>query len=233
MGVINLNITEFAAHVQAEWVPAAYRFAKGMENFKIDVAKTAQSVFRGSFELERFNTDGSSPWQPLAPSTVKRRKGSAHPILTRLGTLQRSISYSIDNKTEVKYADEQVDFPIIKSNKQMLAVKGRTEQEADVEFAIGKRASGETKYTKKRLPVALYKASGKVRIFTDPRPFKKLNKKSRVCYAAIHNEGSVGGFFNRKAGRGVPQRQFMGHSTKVDLMIRLLTRVWIIDNLPG
>lgn len=42
--------------------------------------------------FEREQTPEGTPWTPLAVATVKRRKGSAHPILRVQGDLYRSVT---------------------------------------------------------------------------------------------------------------------------------------------
>ena len=220
----------FSAHIEKQWNNAPYFFARGMENFKIAVARNAQYIFKQSFEEERFYSPGSTPWAPLQPSTVRARKGSRHPILTFTGALKRSIIYSIDGKTELTdtsnetghWVDEQ---SIIKSNRQMLA-KGVTYRESRWSYPRGRGHSVELRIASR------YQANGAVKVFTDPRVFKKLTK-SKVCYAAVHNEGGDGGYYYGKSGIPATKRQFMGYSGYADSAMRAYTIQYIVNNLPG
>lgn len=83
------------------WKNAVSIFGVNVWNFEVAVAKNAVEVFQKSFDLKRFNTDGSKSWQRRVP-TSKRR----NPLLVDTGGMKRSIvwRHSGDGQLEV-YTD--------------------------------------------------------------------------------------------------------------------------------
>lgn len=226
---IELSPTAFSAHIEKEWAPAAYNFAKGLENFKVAIARSGQEIFSKSFELERFNTAGSTAWTKLSERRVKAR-GSAHPILTDTGALRSSISYRIEGRTNMPQYDN--GFWVngaertFTTNRMLLKYnKGSLTQMRNRKVPWGNG------YAVKSKIAASYSPIGKVVLFTNPAAFKQT--ASGICYAAIHNEGSEGGYRYGKFGGAAIKRQFMGHSTYMDFAIQDYSEVHVGLNLPG
>ncbi len=77
-----------------------------------------------------------------------------------------------------------------------------------------------------------YKASGLFgrTVFTDSSYYKSHNdKRGRFCYAGIHNEPAIGRGAVKKRN-GMPQRQFIGHSTYLlDFAIKQADRYFFYD----
>lgn len=69
-----------------QWKHASHRFQLNVWNFEVELAKEAVDIFKKSFDLGRFNTNGSIAWKA-------RRKNYAHPILNETGTLKNSIEW--------------------------------------------------------------------------------------------------------------------------------------------
>lgn len=226
---IELSPTAFSAHIEKEWAPAAYNFAKGLENFKVAIARSGQEIFSKSFELERFNTAGSTAWTKLSERRVKAR-GSAHPILTDTGALRSSISYRIEGRTNMPqygngfWANEAERT--FATNRMLLKYnKGSLTQMRNRKVPWGNGYAVMSKIA------ASYSPIGKVVLFTNPAAFKQT--ASGICYAAIHNEGSEGGYRYGKFGGAAIKRQFMGHSTYMDFAIQDYSEVHVGLNLPG
>lgn len=228
--VINLSGSAFAAHIEREWIAAPYNLAKGLENFKVWVARTGREIFTKSFEIERFYSAGSQAWPKLSPSRIAARK-SAHPILTDTGRLKRSIVYRIAGKANVKQFDKgywansfertfTTNRMLLKYNKGSLTqIRERRMPQANSE-----------NYARSTQVAATYGSTGKVVIYTNPAAFK--GTRSGVCYAAVHNEGSEGGYtFGTKAP--AVKRQFMGHSTYMSVAIQNYSKEFVGFNLPG
>ncbi len=72
------------ARMVAQWKDAPHKFDLNVWNFQVEAGKAAVSAFQKSFEMRRFNTQGSSPWK----HRVDKKK---HPILEETGTLKKSI----------------------------------------------------------------------------------------------------------------------------------------------
>lgn len=235
---IELSPTAFSAHIEKEWTPAAYNFAKGLENFKVAIARSGQEIFSKSFELERFNTAGSTAWTKLSERRVKAR-GSAHPILTDTGALRSSISYRIEGRTNMPQYDEGYWLNgaerTFTTNRMLLKYnKGSLTQMRNRKVPLGKqryKVTGERRYKVTSMKAASYSPIGKVVLFTNPAAFKQT--ASGICYAAIHNEGSEGGYRYGKFGGAAIKRQFMGHSTYMDFAIQDYSEVHVGFNLPG
>jgi hypothetical protein len=71
-------------------------------------------------------------------------------------------------------------------------------------------------------------------VYTDPKAFKATrypsgHKRRAICYAAIHNEGSQGGYSFGKY-RAV-RRQFMGHSTYFLAFSNSIIRKYLFDDV--
>lgn len=72
------------ARMVAQWKDASHKFDLNVWNFQVEAGKAAVSTFQKSFDMRRFNTNGSSPWKP-------RKDRKSHPLLEETGTLKRSI----------------------------------------------------------------------------------------------------------------------------------------------
>lgn len=72
------------ARMVAQWRDTPHKFDLNVWNFQVEAGKAAVSIFQKSFEMRRFNTQGSSPWKP-------RKDRKPHPILEETGTLKKSI----------------------------------------------------------------------------------------------------------------------------------------------
>lgn len=78
--------------MQMQWNILRYKFQVNMWNFEIEAGKAAEKVFKGSFALGRFNSNGSTAWPP------RKNPKASHPILNETGTLQRSITHRLDRR---------------------------------------------------------------------------------------------------------------------------------------
>lgn len=72
----------------------------GLERFEAEKPRILREIgtsllvsIRQGFEAER-SPEGEA-WEPLKPSTVRQRKGDAHPILQRKGRLKKSITLKV------------------------------------------------------------------------------------------------------------------------------------------
>lgn len=57
-------------------------------NFREPLKRSVRQVLVPGIKLN-YRVEGRPPWLPLAPETVRRRKGKAHPILVRTGLMRR------------------------------------------------------------------------------------------------------------------------------------------------
>lgn len=53
---------------------AAYLLEKNLDYWKNALAYRALNIFQKSFELKRFNSEGSKPWEPNTEFTIRKRK---------------------------------------------------------------------------------------------------------------------------------------------------------------
>ena len=79
----------------AQWAGVSHKFQFNLWNFEVEAARAAVKTFQQSFDMRRFNTQGSSPWAP-------RKRNYKHPILEETGTLKNSIVW----KRQVKGVTE-------------------------------------------------------------------------------------------------------------------------------
>lgn len=63
-------------------------FLRSLRRLHLELGRTYQLLVEEGFEREQ-DPEGR-PWQALAPSTVRARKGQAHPILRRSGHLSQT-----------------------------------------------------------------------------------------------------------------------------------------------
>lgn len=73
----------------SQWVNVLHRFQLNVWNFEVEAGKAGVQVFRGSFDMRRMNTSGSSPWASRKNKTWRK----SHPILEETGTLKNSIEW--------------------------------------------------------------------------------------------------------------------------------------------
>jgi phage gpG-like protein len=78
------NITP--AQLLFQWTILKYKFHVNMWDFEVEAGKAAEKVFKDSFTLGRFNSNGSTAWPP------RKNPKASHPILYETRTLQRSIT---------------------------------------------------------------------------------------------------------------------------------------------
>lgn len=64
------------------------KLKKKLRSFREPLNESLRKVVIPSIRTN-FDVEGRPPWAPLAAETVRRRKGSAHPILYRKGTLKK------------------------------------------------------------------------------------------------------------------------------------------------
>jgi hypothetical protein len=69
-----------------QWRTLPNKFEVNVWNFEVKAAKAAVSIFKASFNLQRFNSSGEFKWR-------ERRKHQPHPILNETGSLQNSIKW--------------------------------------------------------------------------------------------------------------------------------------------
>lgn len=74
--------------IPMQWAGAEHKFSVNVNNFEVRAAQKAKTVFRKSFDLGRFNDNGSSMW----PNRSVNSRGS-HPLLRETGSLYRSIKW--------------------------------------------------------------------------------------------------------------------------------------------
>ncbi len=74
--------------VVTQWRTLPHKFSVNVWNFEVKAGKAAQSIFQESFDLKRFNSNGSSPW----PQRSKYNK-AIHPLMVETGSLKRSIKW--------------------------------------------------------------------------------------------------------------------------------------------
>lgn len=86
-----------------QWEHLAHQFEVNVWNFEVNVGKAGVEVFKKSFDLQRFNTSGSSPWEA-------RRTQKPHPILVETGTLKNSIKWKKGDKRSVVIYTDPKDF---------------------------------------------------------------------------------------------------------------------------
>jgi phage gpG-like protein len=70
---------------------AVDRWAIDIRSFREPLERSIKQVMIPSFRTN-FASGGRPPWEPLAAQTVKKRKGSATPILVRSGKLARGVT---------------------------------------------------------------------------------------------------------------------------------------------
>lgn len=83
--------------VQAQWALLKHVFNVNAWNFEVEASKAAASTFRGSFDMRRLNSQGSTPWPPR-----KKQPRPYHPILKETGTLKNSITTKVDGRWSLK-----------------------------------------------------------------------------------------------------------------------------------
>jgi len=92
IGDLQISIPQFIA----QWRTKPHMFQANLWSFEVKAGKTAQAVFRESFDLERFNKPNSTPWKPRAADLrAKKARKTIHirPILTQTETLKKSITW--------------------------------------------------------------------------------------------------------------------------------------------
>lgn len=70
----------------AQWRHLPHKFEVNAWNFEVKAAKAAVSIFKESFDLQRFNSKGSFGWK-------NRRDTKTHPILKETESLKNSIKW--------------------------------------------------------------------------------------------------------------------------------------------
>ncbi len=84
------------SQMAAQWASAPHQYQVNVHNFEVKVGQAAVDVFKHSFDLRRFNSNGSRVWR-WKPGW--RGKGS---ILNETGTLKSSIKVKDTNNHVVK-----------------------------------------------------------------------------------------------------------------------------------
>lgn len=70
----------------AQWKHLPHKFEVNVWNFEVKAGKEAVSIFKDSFDLQRFNSNGTLKWK-------KRRDNKPHPILKETESLKNSIKW--------------------------------------------------------------------------------------------------------------------------------------------
>ncbi len=83
--------------VAAQWGLLKHVFNVNAWNFEVEASKAAVSTFRGSFDMRRLNTQGSTPWPPR-----KKQPKPYHPMLKETGTLKNSITAKVDGRWSLR-----------------------------------------------------------------------------------------------------------------------------------
>lgn len=91
---MRLTISCHCGEVRAEIGDMQGRLSSGLAGLHQRLGEQVLAFARIGFEREAA-PDGT-PWKQLSPATVKRRRGSAHPILRRRGDLYRSLTVQAD-----------------------------------------------------------------------------------------------------------------------------------------
>lgn len=76
------------------WSNVLHQFQLNLWNFEVQAAREAVGVFKESFDLRRFNKNGSTPWK-------QRKRSYPHPILEETSTLKNSIEWKRADKDTV------------------------------------------------------------------------------------------------------------------------------------
>lgn len=74
------------AQMMQQWKNAPHRFDLNLNNFEVRIGRAAEEIFKKSFEMHRFNSASSQPWQ-------KRKDRKPHPILKETSTLKDSVKH--------------------------------------------------------------------------------------------------------------------------------------------
>lgn len=85
--VVKIDYEHFYPQIQATDL-AISRMKRQFRDFRKPLRRSVREVLVPGIKLN-FAVEGRPPWVPLAPATVRRRKGSAHPILIRTGLMRR------------------------------------------------------------------------------------------------------------------------------------------------
>ena len=83
--------------VAAQWGLLKHVFNVNAWNFEVEASKAAVSTFRGSFDMHRLNSQGSTPWPPR-----KKQPKPYHPMLKETGTLKNSITAKVDGRWSLR-----------------------------------------------------------------------------------------------------------------------------------
>lgn len=78
---INLTPAQF----KSQWAGVTNKLSANTWNFQVVLSKKVEEIFKTSFDIGRFNSQGSPFWR-------ERTKTYPHPILNETGTLKESIT---------------------------------------------------------------------------------------------------------------------------------------------
>lgn len=75
---------------ELQWSNAPHKLHVNLNNFEVNAGRAGAEIFRRSFDLGRFNSNGSTPWQRWSKNN---RAGNARGSLVESGSLKSSIRF--------------------------------------------------------------------------------------------------------------------------------------------
>lgn len=106
-----INITP--TQMVEQWATAVERLKSRLHTFTYRAAIINQSVFRGSFFLQRFYTASSEPWKPR-----KREQFLSHPKLRRTMAMYESIKVGKPEVSKNVYRSTVYTEPVTETTKR-------------------------------------------------------------------------------------------------------------------
>ena len=70
----------------AQWQNISHKFQVNLWNFEVEAGKAAQKEFKLSFVMKKFNSSGSTAWEPRS-----KNNSAHHPLMVETASLKNSI----------------------------------------------------------------------------------------------------------------------------------------------